>query len=93
MCNKVVHLEPEEFIKILQKEQLSVYARVYVLDSGIAGLIYMCSDSHNLYYLDRFVPAPNKQEDFDKISFYDVHKDLYRKINLDNYLRDKNPIT
>ena len=39
MCNKVVHLEPEEFIKILQKEQLSVYARVYVLDSGIAGLI------------------------------------------------------
>ena len=61
MCNKVVHLEPEEFMKILQKEQLSVYARVYVLDSGIAGLIYMCSDSHNLYYLDRFVPAPNKQ--------------------------------
>lgn len=52
----------------------------------------MCSDSHNLYYLDRFVPAPNKQEDFDKISFYDVHKDLYRKINLDNYLRDINPI-
>ena len=24
MCNKVVHLEPEEFMKILQKEQLSV---------------------------------------------------------------------
>ena len=92
MCQTVYHLEPEDFIHTLFKEKLSVYARVYVLDSGIAGLIYMCSNEHNLYYLDRFIPAPHRKEDFEKMDFYDVHKDIYRKINLDNYLRNKNPI-
>lgn len=89
MC-QVIHLEPEAFIQMLTRTKLFVYARVYVLDSGIAGLVYMCSDAHNLYYLDRFVPAPDRKDDFDKIDFYDVHKDIYRKINLDTYLREKN---
>lgn len=89
MC-QVIHLEPEDFAQTVSAKKLSVYARVYVLDAGIAGLVYMCSSEHSLYYLDRFIPTPQKREDFERINFYDVHKDLYRKINLDTRIREKN---
>lgn len=86
----VIHLEPEDFFETVNRDNLSVFPRVFVLESGIAGLVYMCCDAHNLYYLDRFQPAPHRKADFEKVSFYDVHKDIYRKINLDNHLREKN---
>lgn len=89
---EVIHLEPIDFVQMVSRTNSSVYARAYVLECGIAGLVYMCNDAHNLYYLDRFVCAPDRKADFDKVSFYDVHQDIYRKINLDNYLREKNPV-
>ena len=51
MCT-VVHLEPEDFARELVHNQKNVYARTYVLDCGLAVVIYMCQDSHFLYYLD-----------------------------------------
>ena len=52
MCT-VVHLEPEDFARELVHNPKNVYARTYVLDCGLAVVIYMCLDSHFLYYLDR----------------------------------------
>ena len=51
MCT-VVHLEPEDFARELVHNPKNVYARTYVLDCGLAVVIYMCQDSHFLYYLD-----------------------------------------
>lgn len=89
MC-EVIHLEPIEFVQTVSRNHLSVFSRVYVLNNGIAGLVYMCEDAHNLYYLDRFVCASQKEDELEEIDFYDIHKDIYCKINLDSYLRHRN---
>jgi hypothetical protein len=88
MC-KVIHLEPEEFAKELCYSQKPVYARTFVLDCGIAIAIYMCSDSHFLYYLDRPDCSKEKKEQLNSLDFYDVHAEIYRKVNLDNRLRER----
>ncbi len=87
MCT-VVHLEPEEFAKELYHSQKPVYARTYVLDCGIAIVIYMCSDSHFLYYLDRPDCSIEKKDQLNSMDFYDLHAEIYRKVNLDNRLRE-----
>lgn len=43
MCT-VVHLEPEDFARELVHNPKNVYARTYVLDCGLAVVIYMCQD-------------------------------------------------
>lgn len=88
MC-KVIHLEPEEFAKELCCSQKPVYARTFVLDCGIAIAIYMCSDAHFLYYLDRPDCSKEKKEQLNSLDFYDVHAEIYRKVNLDNRLRER----
>ena len=40
MCT-VVHLEPEDFARELVHNQKNVYARTYVLDCGLAVIIYV----------------------------------------------------
>ena len=88
MC-KVVHLEPEEFARELVHDPKTVYARTYVLDCGLAVVIYMCSDSHYLYYLDRPDGSNMKKDMLKSINPYDLHAEIYRKVNLDNSLRER----
>ncbi|MBB5183404.1 hypothetical protein [Catenisphaera adipataccumulans] len=78
----VVHLEPKEFVEKLSAQHKQIYARPYVLDNGIAGLVYMFDGKDsNVYYLDRMY-APRQQE-VDQIDFYTLHAELYRKVALD----------
>lgn len=92
MCT-VVHLEPEDFARELVYNPKNVYARTYVLDCGLAVVIYMCQDSHFLYYLDRPDCSKEKKDMLKSMSFYELHAEIYRKVNLDNRLRErqKNP--
>lgn len=85
MC--VFHCEPEEFMNALMQNNNTIFSRVYVLDEHIAGNVYMTYINNDLYYLDRMYVSDLKKEEFDDIPFYDVHKELYRKINLDEYMR------
>lgn len=88
MC--VIHCEYDQFMNILMQHHSQVFARVYVLQEGIAGIVYMVYASNHLYYLDRFFVSEYKKEEFQKISFFDVHKELYRIINLDENVRKIN---
>ena len=92
MCT-VVHLEPEDFARELVHNPKNVYARTYVLDCGLAVVIYMCQDSHFLYYLDRPDCSKEKKDMLKSMDFYELHAEIYRKVNLDNRLRErqKNP--
>ena len=92
MCT-VVHLEPEDFARELVHNQKNVYARTYVLDCGLAVVVYMCQDSHFLYYLDRPDCSKEKKDMLKSMDFYELHAEIYRKVNLDNRLRErqKNP--
>ncbi|MCF0106777.1 MAG: hypothetical protein HUJ53_08455 [Holdemanella sp.] len=90
MMLQVIHLEPEDFNTILFSKKLKINARVYVLECNVAGVVYMASDDDFLYYLDRFYPTKEKKCIIDNLNFYDLHKELYRIINLDQYTRDRN---
>ncbi len=83
----VVHYEPKDFFTIVSVKGMTIFPRVMVLDKGIAGLVYMCKDGENLCYLDRFYPSNLKEEEYNKLDAYEVHKELYVKINLDKSLR------
>ena len=88
MCT-VVHLEPEDFARELVHNPKNVYARTYVLDCGLAVVIYMCQDSHFLYYLDRPDCSKEKKDMLKSMNFYELHAENYRKVNLDNRLRER----
>ena len=53
----------------------------------------MCQDSHFLYYLDRPDCSKEKKDMLKSMNFYELHAEIYRKVNLDNRLRErqKNP--
>ena len=78
MCT-VVHLEPEDFARELVHNPKNVYARTYVLDCGLAVVIYMFQDSHFLYYLDRPDCSKEKKDMLKSMSFYELHAEIYRK--------------
>ena len=83
------HYEPEEFVQLISKKNLKVFERVYVLDSSIAGIVYMCKDDENLYYMDRFIPSKEKEAEFLNLDAYEINQELYAKINLDQKMRRK----
>ena len=83
------HYEPEDFLTIVNEKKLEVFERVYVLNCGIAGIVFMCKDKENLYYLDRLLPSEEKTKQLDQIDFYEFHQELYAKINLDESQRRK----
>lgn len=82
-----IHCEPDEFIKMASEKNSNVFPRAYVLTCGIAGLVYMFKEGGNLFYLDRFFPTKEKLKDLLQFNFYDIHKDLYRIINLSEVYR------
>ena len=84
------HYEPEEFVELIYKKNLKVFERVYVLETSIAGVVYMCRDDENLYYMDRFIPTSQKKDALKKQDAYKLHQELYAKINLDEKMRRNN---
>lgn len=91
MC-EVIKLDKIEFVKMIARTNLHVFSRVFVLDCGIAGLVYMCQDENYLYYLNRFDCTPQKKEEFDSLNVYDVQAEMSLKINLDMFLRNRDSI-
>lgn len=89
MCTTVTHLEPEEFMRVLVHYPQQVYARTLVLDCGIAVLVYTCQHGDHLYYLDRVDCSDQKKEKVNKMNFYELHAEIYRKINLDQRSRER----
>ena len=88
MC--VYHMDYQEWNVQLEACKHPVLSRVVVID-GIAGLIYYFYDlNKDLCYLDEFFPSELKKEEFKKLSKFDVHKQLYRKLQLDQYQRIHN---
>lgn len=78
----IVHLEPKEFIETLFTNQADITARPYVLDNGVAGLVYMFDGKdNNVYYLDRMFTT--RQEVVDQMNKEDLHAEMYRKVALD----------
>ncbi len=79
----IVHLEPKEFIEMACNNHKEISARAYVLDTGVAGIVYMFQGNDGyLYYLDRFNGAKEVTTDP-----YALHAELYRKVALDQRLR------
>lgn len=85
MC--VVHLEPEEFVNILFRKGVRIEARVYPIHKAGAVVVHLCHVDETLYYMDRVETSPLKEEAVHKMSFYDLHAELYQKICLDERLR------
>ena len=83
------HYEPEEFLTLVEEKKLDLFARVYVLNCGIAGVVYMAKEEGNLYYLDRLLPTDQKLKEFEELDMYEVHQELYAKINLDQRNRER----
>lgn len=81
------HYEPEEFVELVANKNLKIFQRVYILDSSIAGIVYMCQDDENLYYLDRLFTTDEKKEQLKSQDAYEIHQELYAKINLDESIR------
>ena len=79
----VIHLEPEDFYRTLLINQSKVEARMYVLKNNIAGIVYTTKDHNHFYYLDRFFPSSDKKETIEHMNSYDLHKEIYQLINLD----------
>ncbi len=85
MC--VYHMDYKEWIIQLERCKHPVLSRVMVV-SGIAGLVYYYYDQNKDFcYLDDFYPTKLKEEEYKKLSQFDVHKQLYRKLQLDQYQR------
>lgn len=84
----IVHHELDEFLAIASVKRLPIFSRVYALDNGIAGLVYMCKDDTYLYYYDRIFSTSEKNEEISQLDMYELHKELYEKINLDITFRE-----
>lgn len=82
----IVHLEPKEFVEKLFETQTIMEAHPYVLNNGVAAMIYMFQGNDtNTYYLDRaFTSVP-----VDDVDPNSLHADMYRKVALDVYLRNR----
>lgn len=90
----VFHLDGDQWLTKIMECAPSVKARTYVLREHIAGTIYYYyDDACNMYYLDCFYPSTYKKEEFDKIPFFEVHKQVYRMVQLDEYQRRQDTIS
>ncbi|MBB5183402.1 hypothetical protein [Catenisphaera adipataccumulans] len=79
----IIHLEPQEFTEKLFVYRAIVYARPFVLENHIAGMVYLFDGSDgDVYYLDRIYNA-YRQEEIDRMDPQRRHADLYRKVALD----------
>lgn len=84
MC--VIHLDTNEWLIKSVENKSAIHAKTLVLDQGIAGIVYYFSDNKkNVYYLDQFYPASLKKKEVDAIPFYEMHKQIYAKMQLDHY--------
>ncbi len=84
MC--VIHLDANDWLIKLLENKSAIEYKTLVLDQGIAGIIYYFSDCHNnIYYLDQFYPSSFKQKEVETIPFYEMHKQIYVKMQLDHY--------
>lgn len=84
----IVHLEPEEFVSQAFKAGSRITSRIYIVDGKAAVMVYLCHDENNLYYMDRAQATEEKQEEIDHMDFYELHAQLYRKIALDQKMRE-----
>lgn len=80
------HLETNEFLDSLMKAPKKIWKQVICLDSGIAGVVYGFLENGVFYYLDRFYPSDEKKQEIDEMDFYELHKELYTKMNLKVHL-------
>ena len=82
----IIHLEPEEFVEKLFVHKKQLRVTPLVLEDGIAVMVYMFTGlDRNIYYMDRAL-SPLKEE-ISEIPSFDLHKDLYRKVALDQELK------
>ncbi|MBB5183403.1 hypothetical protein [Catenisphaera adipataccumulans] len=83
---QVIHLDAREFITA-SHHRYDITARPYVLDNGIAGMVYMFEgEGSRVYYLDHmFTP---RKEDLKRMDPEDLHAELYRKVALDVRLKN-----
>lgn len=84
----IVHLEPEEFVNQAFKTSSKITSRIYIVDGKAAVMVYLCQDKNNLYYMDRAQTTKEKQYEIDHMDFYELHAQLYRKIALDQKMRE-----
>lgn len=80
------HLEVNEFLDIMMVTPKKIWKQVICLDNGIAGIVYGFLDQGTFYYLDRFYPSKQKEEEIQNMDFYELHKELYTKLNLKIHL-------
>lgn len=80
------HLEVNEFLDIMMVTPKKIWKQVICLDNGIAGIVYGFLDQGTFYYLDRFYPSKQKEEEIQNMDFYELHKELYTKLNLKVHL-------
>lgn len=80
------HLELNEFLDSMIKAPKKIWTQVICLDNGIAGIVYGFLENGVFYYLDRFYPSKEKKHIISSMNFYDLHKELYTKMNLKVHL-------
>ncbi len=81
MC--VIHLDANDWLSKLVENQSPIQDKALVLDQGIAGIVYYFSDcKDNIYYLDQFYSSSLKEKEVASIPFYDLHKQVYVKMQL-----------
>ena len=83
-----IHYEPADFYKKLSEyPDAQVFARAYSLDE-ISGLVYMFYGDGDIHYLDRLFTTNEKQDYLINYNKFDLHASLYRKVMLDERLRE-----
>ena len=80
------HLEVNEFLDVLTSHPHRISQQIICLDNGVAGVVYGFHDGNTFYYLDRIYPSKQKEDLVQKMDFYDLHKELYAKMNLKVHL-------
>lgn len=83
------HLEVDEFFDAMMTSPKKIWTQVICLDNGIAGIVYGFCDNDTFYYLDRFYPSKQKEEKIHAMNFYELHAELYAKMNLKVHLAAK----
>lgn len=79
------HLEMDQFLDTVMNTKSTLQKQVIVLDCCVAGIVYGFLHEGIYYYLDRFYPTMEKENVVQRLSFYDLHAEMYRKINLKLY--------
>lgn len=80
------HLEVNEFLDAMTDTPKKIWKQIICLDNGIAGIVYGFLDQDTFYYLDRFYPSKQKEDEVHAMNFYELHAELYAKINLKVHL-------